>query len=444
MATLYAQANGNYTSGAWSAADLWNTAANGSGTDETPTSADTLISNNFTITINDALTVTKVTNTGGGTFTLGNGSHLTCTDGTAGVVGDATNNGAVTFELTGEGESATLTANVKGGNGLKEWGINFTGTSALTINGSVTGGSHDQIDLTLTAHGVYINGEGMLVIANGTSTAVSGGTLRYNAGVYCASVGATVIVTGNLAGANVTSTHAIYAAGAAIITVTGSLLAGSLGSAISAAGAATITVTGALTAATAEAISATGVATIIVNGTLQASPTKPAISSTNVGADVRLTGPLLTTDHTYTGGASAAGVNPILCARWFIKETALETFRYALRSQDIDGGIRAEHNLYVGTAAPPLQADVRYGTAYGAGAFTGTCYVPAAASVLVGVPVDNTVGTAQVNSASTADIAAAVWDTLVADLDTANSIGARLAQAATVPSTGAQIAALGV
>ena len=41
-------------------------------------------------------------------------------------------------------------------------------------------------------------------------------------------------------------------------------------------------------------------------------------------------------------------------------------------------------------------------------------------------------------------IAAAVWDTLVSDLDTANSIGARLAQAATVPSTGAQIAALGV
>jgi len=51
-------------------------------------------------------------------------------------------------------------------------------------------------------------------------------------------------------------------------------------------------------------------------------------------------------------------------------------------------------------------ADVRYGTNYStpSGPVTGTCQVPAAASVLYGVPVDNTTGTAQVTITGVGDV----------------------------------------
>ncbi len=63
-------------------------------------------------------------------------------------------------------------------------------------------------------------------------------------------------------------------------------------------------------------------------------------------------------------------------------------------------------NLHTGSM--PSEDDVRYGVSYGpGGAYTGSCHVPAPESVLYGVPVDDTVGTAAVDRES---IRAAVWD----------------------------------
>jgi len=56
----------------------------------------------------------------------------------------------------------------------------------------------------------------------------------------------------------------------------------------------------------------------------------------------------------------------------------------------------------------PAPANVRDGTAYNSGAQTGTLKVPPVGAVAVGVPTDNTVGTAVINAATPADIAAAV------------------------------------
>jgi hypothetical protein len=47
-----------------------------------------------------------------------------------------------------------------------------------------------------------------------------------------------------------------------------------------------------------------------------------------------------------------------------------------------------------GAFGNPIAANVRSGTSYGGGNLTGTCAVPAAGSVALGVPVDNTTGTA--------------------------------------------------
>jgi hypothetical protein len=83
-------------------------------------------------------------------------------------------------------------------------------------------------------------------------------------------------------------------------------------------------------------------------------------------------------------------------------------------------------NLYTADSVGgnPATSNVRFGTVFGpANELTGTCHVPGAASTLVGVPTDNTVGTATI---SAADIRAALG-LASANLDT---------QLAAIPTTG--------
>jgi len=60
--------------------------------------------------------------------------------------------------------------------------------------------------------------------------------------------------------------------------------------------------------------------------------------------------------------------------------------------------------------------------------------VPPAAAVSIGVPVDNTTGTAYLNPTD-------IWNVPLASITTPNSIGERLKDASTVQTTGAQLAA---
>lgn len=83
----------------------------------------------------------------------------------------------------------------------------------------------------------------------------------------------------------------------------------------------------------------------------------------------------------------------------------------------------------------PAEANVRTGVVYGpTNNLTGTCAVPPAAAVGVGVPVDNTVGTGYLNATD-------IWNMPLASITTPNSIGERLKDASTVQTTGAQLAA---
>jgi hypothetical protein len=78
------------------------------------------------------------------------------------------------------------------------------------------------------------------------------------------------------------------------------------------------------------------------------------------------------------------------------------------------------------TGLGPSTGNVRAGVSYGGG-LVGTCAVPAAGSVALGVPVDATTGTAVLT-------AAAIRAELAVEL-------ARLTQCSTVATTGDQIAA---
>ena len=95
--------------------------------------------------------------------------------------------------------------------------------------------------------------------------------------------------------------------------------------------------------------------------------------------------------------------------------------------------------LYTSDAAPtttvdaPSPANVRFGTTYSLGSLTGTMKVPSASSVVAGVLVDNTVGTAILSAAQ-------IWDFLRANMTATGSIGDRVKNCSTVESTGSQIA----
>jgi len=83
----------------------------------------------------------------------------------------------------------------------------------------------------------------------------------------------------------------------------------------------------------------------------------------------------------------------------------------------------------------PATNNVRSGITYGpTNNLTGTCAVPPAAAVSIGVPVDNTVGTGYLNATD-------IWNVPLASITTPNSIGERLKDASTVQTTGAQLAA---
>lgn len=83
-------------------------------------------------------------------------------------------------------------------------------------------------------------------------------------------------------------------------------------------------------------------------------------------------------------------------------------------------------------ADAPIPANVRLGTSYVLGNLIGTMAIPAASNVAVNVPVGNTVGTAALDPS-------AIWAVPLTSINTLNSIGRRVKNAATVETTGAQI-----
>ena len=125
-----------------------------------------------------------------------------------------------------------------------------------------------------------------------------------------------------------------------------------------------------------------------------------------------------------------AGIFPLSVNRLRISPSTSISFR-------LQATTNANRFMYtdaqnIGQAA---EADVRSGIVYGpANNYTGTCAVPPAAAVSIGVPVDNTVGTGYLNATD-------IWNVPLASITTPNSIGERLKDASTVQSTGAQLAA---
>jgi hypothetical protein len=326
--------------GAWSDPTLWNTGA-------LPTAADDVYSNTFNVTIDISPTVLSIQNgattgvSGGGSFIPTNGMTLTVAG--AGIVGTTGNtaSGCLQSTLTA-GQSCTIVGNSTSTSTGGHKGTYNASSGTITLIGNCNGGLGSQ-----GAMGVTNASTGRVdIIGNCTGRAAPG---------------AQNLSTGTM-------------------TITGTI-AGGIGP-----------------AGYGATNDSTG--TLIHVGVAQASAFAPAIGPGGIGQNTILSGPLLSTDSS-AGGAAASGVNPCIALRWFIADNALSTFEYQMRGQTVSG-TRPPRQLFLPdaySATYPVTADVRSGVGYGpSNIYSGTCAVPSAASVLVGVPVDATTGTAVVSA----------------------------------------------
>jgi hypothetical protein len=258
------------------------------------------------IVIDVDVTVDQVTTTGG-TFTFADGVTLTATNATAGVLGGATGIGAVTMDLNAP-DSATIVGNVRGGGIASSWGVQFTGTGSLTINGEVRGGTFAGADAT-GASAVQLTGAGTLTVDNGAGTAVSGGTGASARGIRCTAA-ATITIAGNITAGSGNSTFGLENTAAATITVTGNITAGSgssLAIGLQNTGASTITINGTITGGNvgsgSNGLQNTGPATITVTGNITAGGSTTGFGLNNSGAST------ITVTGTVTGGVAAGLFN---------------------------------------------------------------------------------------------------------------------------------------
>jgi hypothetical protein len=274
-------------------------------------------------------------------------------------------------------------------------GISLSTAATINVTGDVYGGSN--------THDNFGGNEGIGIVSSTGATInvvgnISGGTGAGNRGIQ-GSNNDTINVTGNVTGGIGTSAN---------VTLKGILLGG---------------------ASTVPCSIVGNVIGSVNSFAVQATGTYP----------VKITGNI----ENHSGGRMA-----ISAIFLFLESTNMS---WQFRKYDL-----TTNTLYTPGVATghPATNNVRTGIVYGpTNNLTGTCAVPPAAAVSLGVPVDNTVGTASLDanalaialdaslSASLpAAIAPLLWDEAVTNITTPNSIGERLKNCSTVATTGAQIA----
>lgn len=358
MATYFARKAGNIN-----ASDVWATTPSGTAAAVTFASGDVLVANSFAIAINVDTNLGgagQVRNdtlggaTANGTFTLAAGVTLT-----ANVLQNNTTGGATVVMFSANVPSqafivgnVTSPVNTSGGSTP----INISGSGTLNFTGNATG------DLHTSSFGgaisVALNGT-----LNFTGNATGGGGINGYA-IQNFSNG-TVNVTGNCYGA---TAPAVGNISTGIVTINGQ----AIGSTTTGGGAGVANLS-------------TGVVTVkrAIGGSFGPGSTgvtaAPGVSNATLG--------VVSVEEIEFG---PAGMSPTSGAGIRLKKanTNVAVFNYC----DTAGAktlIDATQN-----AAMPAATNVRSGVSYASGALTGTCAVPAAGSVALGVPVDATIGTA--------------------------------------------------
>ena len=415
MALRYAVANGN-----WSNTATWD-----GGT--LPTSSDDVFSNNFTVTINGTFTVLSIRNTlnaaapiiaAGGQFIFANGGNLTCTAAQAIYVGSTT----PTLEMTlASGNTATFNGSILTFAAVSNYiAIRHSNSGTLNLNGNY------NIDGSVSTRNIIVvTSTGILNVVGDVSSTITAVGGNQNA-ILMTSAG-TINITGNVtASSNTALNSSTISASNGSINITGNTTAAT-NCAIYLPGNVTYTQIGNVNASTVQPAiyNQTTAATISVTGIITANTGSPAIyaafaliNNYSSGTYVKVSGNVVNSTN-----------NMAVVAPRVTIDTATSTWLFQIST----GGNRTLYAAGVSLGNPATN-NVRFGTTYGASSeLTGTLRVPSASNVLSGVLVDATTGTLLMTPAD-------FWNYLIASGFTANSIGDRLQNAATVATTGGQIA----
>ena len=419
MAFRYAVASGN-----WSNTATWD-----GGT--LPTASDDVFSNGFTVTINGTFTVLSIRNTlnvaapiilVGGQFRFADGGNLTCTAAQAIYVGSTT----PTLEMTlASPNTATFNGSVLTMTNTANYiAIRHSSSGTLNCNGnySVDGSTGSRSLISVTSTGI------LNVVGDISSTMT--GTFTITNSILMTTAG-TVNVTGNVtASTNTSATSAPISASNGTINITGNTIASS-NPAVYLSGAVTYNQIGNVNASTVQPaiFNNTNSATISITGIITASTGAPAIYSSfaltsnySSGTYVKVSGNVVNSTN-----------NMAIVAPRVTIDTNTSTWLFQIST----GGNRTLYAAGVALGNPATN-NVRFGTTYGAtNEFTGTLIVPSPSNVLQGVGTDATTGTLLMTPAQ-------FWNYLIASGFTADSIGDRLQNAATVATTGGQIASYNI
>jgi hypothetical protein len=365
----------------------------------------------------------------GGGFTINSGVTVTCTNTSNSIAaGSAT---CLTI-ASASPNVVTINAVLVFGSQNTAYAIIKTGTCTLNFNGILDGNSNGALNIN--------NNTGTTNIVGAVRK--TGGSISSNSILYLGT-GNTLNITGNVTG-NVTgagSTKRTFVSGGnSTITITGNLDGSPLNSTndvvFSIGTNDIVNITGSVTGV----LAAFGVCNTIFSnvvhylkivGSIIGGAGGPGVYSTSNGAINIFTGPFV---------SGASGFLPFWVQRMHYQRT-LGSY-YEFRDNSTNGALPPAGPAPItrlvspGTAIDaPAASNVRQGVVYAAGSLTGTMVVPAASNVANNVPVDNTVGTAVLDPN-------AIWAVPLTSVNTLNSIGRRVKNAATVETTGAQLESL--
>jgi|694.fasta_scaffold07062_2 hypothetical protein len=395
MANYKAVANGN-----WSALATWQDDSSGSFIASTvlPGASDVVYFNNFTVQIDVNVTVSQIRNDSSTGVTAGGSGVISASR----TVNADLYHAATLLTISAAAPSVVnITGNIPGSVATVNSanGINITGTCTLNYTGNITA----SLTAATSVAGVRV---GAAAVVNITGD-VTGGVQTTSNGCRGVDVrsNSTINIVGNVNGGTTgRSNHGIlFVASGVVLNITG-IVSGSNSTTFSDPNCGISLLSGSNNITT-----ITGVVTTI-SGSV-------AINDFSNSQYILFGNVVNAVD----------GSNPISCRYFFIESTT----QWTLKKSNLTNNILYTFDL----SDNPAQNNVRSGVVYGpANIFTGTCAVPPAAAVSVGVPVDNTVGTGYLNATD-------IWNVPLASITTPNSIGERLKDASTVQTTGAQLAA---
>lgn len=355
MALKYPLANGN-----WSNAANWN-----GGT--LPVAGDDVRANGFTVTIDQDIDVLQISTNAlapaaaGGGFSVSTNRNITANI-IFGTTACLTCSVGVTVTIIGEITGAQ--------SGVGGAAVSFTNAgSVLNITGVVYGGT---------------NNSGGTVISSGTVNFVgnvfggAAGTSSYGISI---SSGGNLVFTGNMTAGGGTTNAVLF--GGSTCTINGNVYAGSgtaRGLSISSG---TITINANcygsnLAGSSSHAVSVTAAVSVVVNGTIYAGSITTSFGLISTSTAVVVSNIEFTNGNTPISG--------------FVK------FKNTAPTVTVTKQNLSQVTLVDPTTTDtPVITDVRDGVSYASGTLTGTLKVPPPAAVSVGVPTDNTTGTAMIS-----------------------------------------------